>query len=109
SVLATLIGASHAAHGQLLKLHCGDLNGYAAEEPGYVLLSESVTPPDVALFPPALDTVHVATWAPALPGVPWPSNVATIDPGALSASHRCTSLALADDSVLTLDGFTPDT
>ena len=51
--------------------------------------------------------MHVASYLPQVSSVLWPSNVATIDPGALSAAHRFTSLALADNSVLTIDGLPP--
>ena len=100
---------ARAVPGQLLRLHCGDLNGYPAEEPGYVTLGESGQAPGAGLFPGPLDTVHVATFVPIVQGPLFPSNVATIDPDRLGQTHRFSSLVLADKSVLTLDGFAPDT
>ncbi len=91
-------------------VNCGDLNGFATGEPGYELLSESQTPPDVSLAPAPLDTVHVAGNFPNYYGhYPPPSDVLCVDPDQLDKTHRMTALELADGTVLAIDNLQPDT
>jgi hypothetical protein len=102
-------GLDPAASMALLAVDCGDLNGYAAVQEGWQLLSQSGAPAGVSLSPAPLDTVHVATWFPGAGKVAFPSSVATIDPDQLGEARLFTSLKLASPTTLTLSGLPPNT
>ena len=113
-LLATLVLTCLAAtaQGQSLprRVDCGDLNGFSTGEAGYELLSAASAPPGVSLDKPPLGTVHVAGNVPNFYGeFPLAPDVLCVDPDQLDATHRNTSLWLADPTVLSIDGLSPDT
>ncbi|HEX5012261.1 MAG TPA: hypothetical protein VFY71_17875, partial [Planctomycetota bacterium] len=102
-------GLDPAASNALLAVDCGDLNGYAAPQEGWQLLSQTSAPPGVSLSPAALDTVHVAQFFQLQGKVPFPSSVVTIDPDQLGDSRLFTSLSLANPTTLSIAGLSPAT
>ncbi len=111
SILAAgILSATAAAQGtpleqQLpLRVNCGDLNGHAAEEPGYVTMGPTSALGWAVLVPPPVATVHVAglTTAGATPG---PSDIFSIDPDDLAHTHKLTSLQLANPTQLLISGL----
>lgn len=87
-----------------LRVDCGDLNGDAAPEAGWTLLSQTQSPPGITLSPAPLDTVHVAAKA-ASGATLVPADVWAVDPDELGQRHRLTSLQLADPTTLTITGL----
>ena len=111
-VCGVLALCAAAVPGQSLPRHidCGDLNGYPTGEPGWELLSASQSPPGISLAPAPVTTVHVAGNFPGWNGtLALRSDVLTVDPDQLDATHRLTALQLVDGTVLTISGLAPST
>jgi len=87
-----------------LRVNCGDLNGYASGEPGYLTLSQTSGPAWAVFVPPPLATVHVASLPTSGP-IPAPSDVFSIDPDDLVHTHKLTSLQLANSTQLIISGL----
>ncbi len=104
-----LMSSASAQSGPLpWRVNCGDTNGLAQGQPGWLVLSQTSAPAGMSLSPPAVDTIHVAYSSPDGLTVLFPSDVFTLDPDQLSQSHLFTSLQLSDFTVLTIGGLAPN-
>ncbi|MCB0338129.1 MAG: hypothetical protein KDD53_00930, partial [Bdellovibrionales bacterium] len=90
------------------RIDFGSLNGDPQPESGYELFSETVPLAGVTISPPPYDTVHVSEVYKKANGIPYPSNVVSIDPDRVNRRHLFTSLLLNDNSVISISGLTPN-
>jgi hypothetical protein len=88
-------------------IDCGDLNGDAAVEVGYELLSDVVFPPGITLDKPVVDIVHVGKFIPTK-GYAYPAGVSTIDPDQMYKRHLHSAIVLQDDTVITVANLVPN-
>ena len=110
ATLLVVVSATSLTAQSLPRLvNCGDLNGFAAGEPGYELLNASTAPANISLSPAPLGTVHIAGNFPNFFGdLPLNPDVLAVDPDQLDQTHRNTSLWLADNTQLSISGLTPN-
>ncbi|GEM_PF-5057291 len=109
ALLSGLSATSMTAQTLPRLVNCGDLNGFATNEPGYELLSAGAAPTNISLSAAPLGTVHVAGNFPNFFGdLPLNPDVLAVDPDQLDQTHRNTSLWLADDTELSISGLTPN-